>query len=50
MLEGLPEFEGSPCPDDSDGSKGRIMEYACLGSVGLGREFYDMMVQAAEED
>ena len=50
MLEGLPEFEGSPSPDDSDGSKGRLMEYACLGSVGLGREFYDMMVQTAEED
>ena len=49
-FEGLPEFEGSPSPDDSDGSKGRIMEYACLRRVGLGREFYDMMVQAAEED
>ena len=41
---------GKSSPDDSDGSKGRIMEYACLGRVGLGREFYDMMVQTAEED
>ena len=32
MFEGLPEIEGSPSPEDSDGSKGRILEYACLGS------------------
>ena len=32
MFEGLPEVKGSPSPEDSDGSKERIMKYACLGS------------------
>ena len=32
MFEGLPKIKGSPSPEDSDGSKERIMEYACLGS------------------
>jgi len=47
-FEGLPEFEGSPNPGDSNGSKNRIMEYACLEIVGLGREFYDIMIQTTE--
>ena len=46
--EGLPEFEGSPNPEESNGSKRNIVECACPGRVGLGREFYDMMVQATE--
>ena len=47
-FEGLPEFEGSPSPEESNGSKRSIVEYACPGRVGLGQEFYDIMVQAME--
>ena len=32
MFEGLPEIKGSASPEDSDGNKERIMDYACLGS------------------
>jgi len=45
-FEGVPEFEGSPSPQDSSGGQERALEYACMARVGLGREFYDMMVEA----
>ena len=45
-FEGVPEFEGSPSPKDSCGDRKRVLEYACMARVGLGREFYDMMVEA----
>lgn len=48
-FEGVPEFEGSP-PEDSYGDQKRVLEYACMARVGLGREFYDMMVEAMADD
>ena len=49
-FEGVPEFEGSPSPKDSSGGQKRVLEYACMARVGLGREFYDMMVEAMADD
>ena len=49
-FEGIPEFEGSPSPKDSCGSQKRVLEYACMARVGLGREFYDMMIEAMDDD
>jgi len=49
-FEGVPEFEGSPSPKDSCGSQKRVLEYACMARVGLGREFYDMMIEAMDDD
>ena len=49
-FEGVPEFEGSPSPKDSCGGQKRVLEYACMARVGLGREFYDMMVEAMADD
>ena len=49
-FEGVPEFEGSPSPQDSSGGQERALEYACMARVGLGREFYDMMVEAMADD
>ena len=47
-LEGMPEFEGSPIPKDDPNQSNRILEYACMGTVGLGREFQDMLMEAIE--
>ena len=49
-FDGLPVFEGSPSPGDSCGDQKRVLEYACMARVGLGREFYDMMVEAMAND
>ena len=46
-----PTFEGSPSPEDScGGDQKRVLQYACMARVGLGREFYDMMVEAMASD
>ena len=47
-LEGLPEFEGSPIPKDDSNQSNRILEYACMGTVGLGREFQDILLEAID--
>ena len=31
-------------------SQKRVLEYACMARVGLGREFYDMMIEAMDDD
>ena len=46
----MPTFEGSPSPGDSGDDQNRVLEYACMAKVGLGREFYDMMVEATADD
>ena len=45
-LEGLPEFEGSPIPKDDFDQSSRVLEYACMGTVGLGREFQTILMEA----
>ena len=45
-FEGLSEFKWSPSPGDLCDDQKRILEYACMARVGLGREFYDMTVEA----
>ena len=45
-LEGLPEFEGSPLPKDDSDRSSRVLEYACMGTVGLGREFQNILMEA----
>ena len=45
-----PTFEGSPSPGDSCDDQKRVLEYACMARVGLGREFYEMMVEAMAGD
>ena len=45
-----PTFEGSPSPEDSCDDQKRVLKYACMARVGLGREFYDMMVEAMAGD
>ena len=45
-----PTFEGSPSPGDSCDDHNRVLEYACMARVGLGREFYDMMDEAMADD
>ena len=50
LFEGVPEFEGSPSPDDSSSNQQRVMEYAYMGRVGLGREFFDSLMEAMEEE
>jgi len=50
IFEGVPVFEGSPSPRDSCDDQKRVLVYACMARVGLGREFYGMMVEAMAED
>ena len=45
-----PTFEGSPSPGYSCDDQKHILECACMARVGLGREFYDMMVEAMAGD
>ena len=45
-----PTFEGSPSPEDSCDDQKRVLKYACMARVGLGREFYDMTVEAMAYD
>ena len=50
LLEGVPEFEGSPSPEESCDDQKRVMEYACMARVGLGRVFHDILMVAMAED
>ena len=46
-----PTFEGSPSPDDScDGDHKRVLQYACMARVGLGQEFYKMLMESTASD
>ena len=50
LFEGVPEFEGSPSSNDSCTDQKRVLEYACMARVGLGREFHDMLMETMAED
>ncbi len=50
LFEGVPEFEGSPSPDDTGPNQQRVLEYAYMGRVGLGREFFDILMDIVEEN
>ena len=50
LIEGVPEFEGSPSPDDTSSCQQRVMEYTYMARVGLGREFFDILMEAIEGD
>ena len=45
-----PTFEGSPSPEESCDDQKCVLKYACMARIGLGREFYAMVVEAMEGD